>query len=105
MTFLVKKFLCRKKFFRTPPENFFGPGPGPAPPPPDPVGGPKRSVGVSNPSKTVGKPQNTWKSGVDLPCNSSSRQSYGQVGTVLGVLARFVAGWGAAHPPTVRILF
>ena len=59
--FEQKKFLG-KNFFSGPPgpptEKIFGPGPGrPGRAGGGPKGGPDRSVGVSNPSKTVGRPQ------------------------------------------------
>ena len=76
-----------------PTEIFFGPGPAPG----QPKQGQNRSVGVSDPSKTVGHPQGTWKKWVVLPGNSSSSQSYAQ-NTFLacfgGFLTRFGAGWG-----------
>ena len=55
-----QKILVEKKHFQTPgppTENFFGPSPGQAAG--GPKGGQNRSVGVSNPSKTVGHPQGT----------------------------------------------
>ena len=59
--FEQKKFLGKKNF-RDPrdprPKNFSGPGrAGRAGPAGGPKGGPDRSVGVCNPSKTVGRPQ------------------------------------------------
>ena len=71
-------------------ENFFGPpGPptekifGPGPDRPgrargQPKGGQNRSVGVSNPSKTVGHSQATWEKWGRPARNSSSGQSYAQ---------------------------
>ena len=60
MTFLNKKIIGKK--FSGPPkpptEKIFGPGPGrPGRAARGPKGGPDRSVGLSNPSKTVGRLQ------------------------------------------------
>ena len=60
-----KKIFGEKIFFGTlgpPTEKIFGPGPGrPGRARGQPKGGQNRSVGVSNPSKTVGQPQGTWE--------------------------------------------
>ena len=105
--FEQKKFLG-KIFFSGPPgpptEKFFGPGPGrPGRAGGGPKGGPDRSVGVCNPSKTVGRPQkwflkpNTHVKTFCLARNSSSSQSYARntfLASVGGFLPVLGAGWG-----------
>ena len=73
--FLVKKAFCKKKFCRTPRAA-------------GPKSGPDRSVGASNPSKTIRRTQKPWKRGVFWPCNSLCSQNYAQ-NTFLGHFGRF----------------
>ena len=61
-----------------------------------PKGGQNRSVGLSNPSKTVRHPHGTWERWGRPARNSSSSQSYDQntfFGLFGGVWAVFGAGW------------
>ena len=84
-----------------PTEKIFGPGPGrPGPGRPgrvrgQPKGGQNRSVGVCNPSKTVGHPPKTLFLSINICRNVLSSQSYAQnmfLACVGGFLGRFGPG-------------
>ena len=77
-----EKRFWSKKFVRK--KVLSEPGRGPV----RPKGGPDRSVGASNPSKTIRRTQKPWKSGVFWPCNSLCSQNYAQ-NTFLGHFGRF----------------
>lgn len=87
-----QKKIVLKKFCRT-----RAAGQGPA----RPKGGPDRSVGASNPSKTIRRTQKPWKSGVFWPCNSLCSQNYAQ-NTFLGHFGRFGGRLGPTGAPGPR---
>ena len=94
IVFEQKKLLGKK--FSGPPgpptEKIFGPGRAGG----GPKGGQNRSVGVSNPSKTVKHPHGTWERWGRPARNSSSSQSYDQ-NTFFGLPWGFWAVFGAGR--------
>ena len=85
-----------------PTEKNFGPGPGrPGRAHGQTKGGPDRSVGLSNPSKTVGHPQGTWKSGVVRPVTPPLAKVMPNTRFFRPVLGVFDAFWGPAGAKTL----
>ena len=97
-----QKKIIGGKFFSgpqgPPTEKIFGPGPGrPGRAGGGPKGGQSRSVGVSNPSKTIKTPHGTCERWGRPARNSSSSQSYDQ-NTFFGLPWGFWPVLGASRP-------
>ena len=97
-----------KIFFRDPPgpptEKNFGPGPGrPGRAGGGPKGGQSRSVGVSNPSKTIKTPHGTCEMWGRPARNSSSSQSYDQ-NTFFWPPLGFLACFGGRLAPSRMVI-